>query len=332
MRRLLTAAAALVALAVLAPAAHAEPDPLTCAGYSEPRVFLEAQIWWGFERGMFARLDQLPDLGDEFGHGHLGACVPLDSPADPITGDLRVDYVVKLHGNPGYVKRLEEEISDVDGDVGLRTVYTGGTAVRCPLEAPEDCTFILETHFDTSVARYDGRVQLQPRVIIPEPDGNFMRPSLRFPFYVENGNPPGNNVRSTNVPLGYGWYGPDNANAGYAWGRLDSGVPAGPVSGLWSFRASFLSDGGGHNTTYYRIAVDPDIHHGRLGTILAEGVTDCVPGGHGCSGPRKRTFTLDTTELADGRHKLMLLTDAQDPLRLNTNSGIFVAPFTVSNP
>lgn len=316
-----------LALAVLPAPASAAGDPLTCVGYPEPRVFMEAQSWWGFERGIFARLGQAPDTGNAFGHGHLGACVPLDNPSYPVTGVMQVDFVVKLHQNPGSIRKIEAEISDADGDVGLHSLYTGGSTVTCPT----DCTKIIPTTFDTRLSRYDGRVGFQPRVIIDEPDGNFMRPSLRFPFYVRNGKTTKDNVSSTNVPLGYGWYGPTNSNAGYTWARLDSGVPQAPVSGLYTLKASFLSDGGGFNTTYYRIAVDPDIHAGLLGTIVTEARTSCTPGGSGCSGPRKAFFTIDTRTLSNGVHKVMLLSDAKDVVRADTNSGIFVFPITVAN-
>ena len=94
-----------------------------------------------------------------------------------------------------------------------------------------------------------------------------------------------------------------------------------------------MADGGGKSITHYQIAIDPNLHASppNPGITVVDANTSCTPGTTGCHGPRRATFSIDTTKLPNGPHKLMLRSDAKDTSRGATNSGAFVAPFIVQN-
>src|SRR4051794_21487387 len=52
--------------------AIASPNPVTCEGYPEKRVYLEAQSWWEAQPGPPGH----PGTGQQ-GHIHVGTCFPL---------------------------------------------------------------------------------------------------------------------------------------------------------------------------------------------------------------------------------------------------------------
>jgi hypothetical protein len=318
--------ALLLAVGTLLPSAGTAVarDPLTCGGYPEARTFVEAQSWWLRTPGK---------AGTNNGHGHLGACIPVEQ---RLTGKVHIDWVVKLHDNPGYLKRMFAEISTDanDGSATSRIVWTGGSAWKCPSTNPKDCTFTIPTDYDTALTAYDGREQLQYRMEIQEPDGNVMRPSVRFPAYLIEGKPFDDKTSGPNVLNTYGWYsGSGCGSCNYAFVRLDSGLPRGPVSGVWQPTASFVSTTTSDSVTHWFVSVDPSFHAmpPYPGVVYYQVDTSCAPLTRGCSGPRRILLSVDTTKLSKGPHKLFLRTDEQDP-RGSTNSGAMVVPFTVSNP
>ncbi len=71
----------------------------------------------------------------------------------------------------------------------------------------------------------DGIQELQFRFRIKEPDGNTMRPALRFLANLQHGKT-GDDYSRHSLNR-YGWY----TNAAYAYARLHSPVPTAPVSG-----------------------------------------------------------------------------------------------------
>ena len=300
----------LVALAG-APAASAG-NPLTCDGYPEPRVFIEAQAWWMPTPGKSG--------GADHGHGHFGACIPLEQ---TLTGYVEIDWVAKLHFNPGYIKRVIAELSTDSSESGsTTTVYTGGTALSCF----SDCTFVLPTRYNTAVSPYDGRQNLQYRMEIQEPDGNVMRPSVRFPAYLKNGKTV-NNKDEPNKLNTYGWY----TDAKYAFVRMNSALPSGPISGLWSFSAGFFATSESTSTTGWFVSVDPSFHADppSPGMVLYNERTSCTPLTRGCDGPRYKTLYINAGSLVPGPHKLFMRTESQHASG-STLSGAIVIPFRVA--
>ena len=315
---LLALLTALAAAGFHASAAAAAPDPFTCAGYPEARVFIEAQSWWRTTPG---------EIGSDHGHGHFGACIPLEK---SVSGIVHIDWVAKLHENPGFVKQIWSELSVPGNDsLGGKSLFYDGTGAKgyaCLM----DCTFVIPTNYDTRVSPYDGRQELQTRMLIREPDGNVMRPSVRFPLYLANGKTVNSNLKAKLNT--YGWY----TGALYAWVDLWSGVPTAPISGVWRIGdVSFRAATNDNSVTHWFVSVDPDLHalsHPQPypGVVYYDRATSCVPKTKGCSGPRHTSLQIDTTILANGPHKLFLRTDAEDG-RGSTNSGAMVVPFTVRN-
>jgi hypothetical protein len=81
--------------AVEAEAAWPEaPNPLTCEGYPEARIFLDAQAWWSPAPGQ---------AGEDFGHIHNATCAPH---RQTLRGLVDFDIRLILHNNPGLVNEL----------------------------------------------------------------------------------------------------------------------------------------------------------------------------------------------------------------------------------
>jgi hypothetical protein len=323
--RLVLLAAALVGLLgppVPSPAAAASSaclgapaDEPNAGRYPEPRVYLEAQSWWRRTPA---------ENGTDQGHGHFGACVPA---GQTVSGTLEFHWLVQLHDNPGYVKRLFHEVAtDSCSDCGaVLALYNRDPAqYAC---AVADCRYWIRTTFDTSKSDKDGYQQVQSRLEIKEPDGNTMRPALRFMANLQHGKSEDDyNRADTN---GYGWY----TNRHYAYARFHSVIPR-LVRGKWTVRLSFepTSDGISRNVTRYLISVDPAFHAltPSEGMILYEADTGCPPKVNGTCGVSRRDFVIDTTKLSNGTHRLFLRADAPDASG-STNSGVLVVPFIVAN-
>lgn len=285
-------------------------------------MFVEAQSWWRTTPGQ---------PGTDQGHGHLGACVPQDQ---TVAGVVHVDFVAKLHSNPGYLRDIVGEVSTDKSASEVSAVrWTSSTTTYA---CPTDCKFILPTDLDVSGVSVSGLEEFQYRLRIKEPDGHTMRPSLRWISRIANGKPLDDySKRSLN---GYGWYGSSSNNSIgplYGYVRWHSPVPADPVSGPWTVNLSFVGDEAhiSRNVTGYLISADPAFHAvpPSEGIVFYRGTTLCSPFGVGCDGPTKQNFVIDTTRLANGAHKLFMRADSLDSSG-STLSGVLVVPFTVANP
>ena len=92
-----TIAAVLAAMVVVLSGgpARAAPDPLTCQGYPEKRVYLESQSWWEPQKGP----PEHPGTGKQ-GHIHVETCFPLYQTLGG-TGTIGFDITIRLHNMPG---------------------------------------------------------------------------------------------------------------------------------------------------------------------------------------------------------------------------------------
>jgi hypothetical protein len=268
-------------------------DPLDCASYPEPRIFLESQAWWTRTPGK---------SGTNFGHVHVGTCFPYKQ---TISGVVRFDLRVILHDNPGkaYLLRLGTED---------RLLYQSDIDFSCP--SPGTCTKWYTVLVDTRGASHDGRNEFRITVKVREPDGNVMFNSSGWQAYLENGKS-SSDYRSSDQTEARGWY----TGVGYANARFTSDLPLVPVSGDWNFEVGLRPGSGGIPVTYHSVLLDPDFHHGNPGISIKEG-----------SGSYVGAISIDTRKLANGKHKLLLRTNA-DAETGSTNSGILVIPFTVAN-
>jgi hypothetical protein len=287
------------AIGTLAAAGHAAPDPTTCTGYSEPRVFLGAQDWWMQTPGQ---------TGSDQGHVHAEACVPYEQ---TVSGAVAFDVRVVMHDNPGHVSAVGVKLKQPGAFVPI-----GSTRVSLDCPPPGTCSWIVHVVADTARASYDGRAQLRIKAQGRTNDGFFRSAILRFPVFLANGK---SRVDSAATTVGAtGWY----TRAGYTNVAV-SRIPTEPVSGTWTVTAKFSltpePDGSGDAVTHRFASIDPDFHMGDPGTVIVDD-----------TGPMRGSVAVDTTKLTNGPHRLFLRADAPDS-RGSTNSGAFVVPFTVQN-
>jgi len=297
-RRLLPLALGLALLALIpaAPAQAITPDPQTCAGYPEKRIFLEGQGWWTRTAGM---------TGTDFGHVHSGTCFPW---GQRISGTLRFDVRLTMHENPGVLTQLR-----------VQTFNSGAPDVKVPLNytCEGTCTWWVPVEVDTRLA-YDGCQEFRFQAWVREPDGKQLLATTGFRAHVANGREvrPYCGASGANWTEGRGWY----TDTGYENGRVEDALPMEPVSGVWSPKVRATVGADGITPTGHLIAVDPNFHAGSSGWVLQQGT-----GGWGAS-----RLGIDTTRLADGPHRLVIRTDA-NTFDGSTLSGLLVVPFTVAN-
>jgi hypothetical protein len=271
-------------------------NPVDCSGYPEPRVFLEVQDWW---------LQTPGASGTSFGHVHVGTCFPYGA---TLSGPVGFDVRVVMHDNPGVLQRV---------DIGLFTGGDddGGVLVGVPFQTTcaGTCTFWGHADVDTAAAGFDGWQEFRFKARVDEPDGARMVTSSGWPVNLANGNP----VREWRDGSGVtarGWY----TDVGYQNASIEA-LPGGPVSGTWTPTVRMGAGAGGSAATYHVAAVDPDAHAGMPGWVVLEG-----------AGEYRGALSIDTTQLANGRHRLVLRSDSALP-NGSTHSGLLVITFDVSN-
>lgn len=288
-------------MAIPPPTVSAAPNPLTCEGYPEPRVFLESQAWWN-KAGI-----QIPQAVGH--HIHLGMCTPVDGQI--IDGTLHFDVRIILHDQVGTVTSVR--YSDWTTDLVTKSVNFPGA---------HDATYW--TSFDINFSNWTtGRHEIHWRANVPDeqPDGlpgsdsgdQRMFQSTGWQYCVRSCTPnAGGNDRAFPWTEARGWYqGHEYQNA-----RFRSLIPTSPLSGNWTFSAEFKRGSGGLPSKEWGIFVDPDFHNGNAGKTIVRGLGEVTS---------PRNFTIDTRTLTNGKHKLVLVTsDGND-------AGVLVIPFEVNN-
>jgi hypothetical protein len=123
---------------------------------------------------------------------------------------------------------------------------------------------------------------------------------------------------------GRGWYGlPDTDGLGYEVARLRSPLPTAPVAGTWRPEIETLPGAGPSSPVTHTLAtVDPSFHpmppdRGKVQLDQA--------------GPFRGFLSIDTTQLANGVHHLVIISSADHPDRGSTQSGVIAIPFTVDD-
>ncbi len=280
------------------------PDPrLACTGYPEPRVFVESQSWWTQTPGT---------LGSDFGHGHLGGCIPE---RETISSPRTVDVRVMLHDNPGQVAYASLVFKGTDYEKTVSKNYSIAN-MTCPQGT---CSQWISFTIDPALFDHAGLQEVRYRLFIDEPDGQRMTVSLNFQVNIENGKSRANVTRQPYL-RGKGWY----TQALYCEASLVSvPVPDAPVSGIWSPVIRIQDHGDGDlPVTHHSVRIDPDFHASPPvpGTILRDGSGQFL----------EAPVAIDTTTLSNGTHTLHLRADCDDP-RGSTNSGVLVVKFKVQN-
>lgn len=309
---------ALAALLVLtvgrAGASPAAGDPVTCAGYPEPRIYLESQSWWEPQPGPATH----PGTGMQ-GHIHVGTCFPL---YQHVSGDvLHLDIDVKLHNLPGSPSKIRLA---ANGD----TTWNSGVVVpACPSAT---CETHYSIDFPLASLHYRGWRELDPYLNVSTTDGHVQRGYAHWSvfFDVPRPDPPADDPYAVVEDVGGDtWY---DGVVGGATGKYSAAfierasIPwdeatgaLRPLSGTWSVAARFEAS---HVFAY----VDPALHAmpPSHGVVVLDSV---IP--H--QGYLARTLTIDTTALADGPHRLLV--GSGNVGTNGTNTGVIVIPFLVRN-
>lgn len=296
-----------VALTVAVLPAEPAPDPETCAGYPEPRVFIEAQDWW----------DPIPELGG-LGHIHAGACWPL---GQTLTGMVHVDLRVVFHNNHGTLLRVSVE------DAGPDTLL-GRVILNYTPPSGEDSTLWVPLDFD-SRGMLDGQRVLRIHTVLEHANGNLEDARPVIPVIVDNGRPD-KNLSSYKWINPSAWYKQIEPTPDVDWGYLGPQMslatfPTAPVSGVWSpFLKAVLNSkkGGAPAISRSEVFIDPDFHTGSEGIVVSR-----------MSGAQNGIVPIDTVALGltNGPHRLVFVV-TQDGLAGERHSAVGSYPFTVDNP
>jgi hypothetical protein len=292
---------AFFAVGVSAP--HAAVNRTACTGYAQKRIFLGSQEWWLPAVGM---------NGTDQGHVHAEMCAPH---RQRVTGRIALDVRVVMHDNPGHISIVAVKAVQSNGGtvIGERRI-----SFDCP--PPMTCSRWVRVIARTRLARYNGWTELRVKAQGRTNDGFTRSSILRFGVFLTNGKPRNDYFKGREAG-GSGWY----EDAAYANARVISRIPYRAVSGVWTLKTSFdltpESNGAGDEVTHRFVSVDPMFHDGDPGKVIVDAAQ---------AGDWAGAIRLDTTRLANGRHKLFLRADADDP-RGSTNSGVLVVPFRVRN-
>lgn len=333
MNRLFIAALAVLGLGLpfaAAQPAGAEPDSYLCAGapadypdpfYPEPRVFLESQGWWSAGRTA---------PGGASTHIHVGLCFPQGVAWNPdADGKVRLDFRIMLHNAFNYrVARFRGGIACCDAIPGGGARFDDTSAETKALIAssmPNGSVYLTKV-LDVHGAGSDGRKEARFTVDLRNGrNGRRMFQSAGWQSYVDN---PDTTVvgdyRSRDIVTARGWYeGFGYTNSTY--GDFYCAATPPTVSGLWRPKVKMAPGSGGARVTSHRAHIDPDFHAGSAGWVVERGL-----------GSFEGRLAIDTTRLANGLHKLVLIANARKLARFDgiadgTSSGVQVIPFVVSN-
>lgn len=262
-----------------------------CSRYRERRVFLEVQAWWKGHNTPNGRA-----------HLHAGTCFPL---GQKVRGRVRFDVRIIMHNNPGHL------FSASLGVYGGEDKY-----VKLDHRCRRTCTFWVTRYIDTRTT-LDGwhEFRFKPRVRFR--NGNRMMPSTGWPANIDNGRRVGDHDRSSIGNLvGRGWY----EELGYQNPTFEKARVAlrGWQSGMWQPQVSLDAGAKGRPPTLVAAYVDADFHHDDPGMVVLQ---------------RSRRYEgplhVDTTELSNGWHRLILRVSAKYNRRENT--GVLVIWFRVRN-
>jgi hypothetical protein len=299
----------LVVLAVgpLPGVASAAPDPLTCEGYGHDRQFVDAQSWW---------LQTPLQQGEDFGHVHVGTCIPEREEMG--RSRFQLDVRIIMHDNPGLFQRVTLVTRSGAGNPVTQTHNYSIQGLSCPEGTCERWTRLT---VKPSMFSRSGLEEVRLRTLVREPNGDEMRASLNFQTYIRNGRPEQDVTAASERPWlrGKGWY----TDAGYCEAALRSvPLPDDPIFAPWTPDVTFLDHSTGENSgdrpvTHHTARLDPDFHAGNEGIVLKDGPDEY-------EGPLE-------VNAEPGPHKLFLRSDCDDP-RGSTNSGVLVVPFTTYQP
>jgi len=311
--------------------ATADPDPVSCTGYPEPRVAYESQQWWSQDSD-----DENPQPDDTLNgrdeHTHVRVCLP--APGVAVSGQVRFDLQWQIHEmSDGYLKRVRIQSASNT----IVTVDTQAATQRClgldqcagtqtiMLDTDAMATGVHELRFHAESERTDdsGALATNGWHVCVRTCGQLAQQSGRAVV------PPAFDARGRWFETIIG----GDGDIGYMTVRVLSGYPANtegyiPLAGIWSPRIE--SNEGVPNDapvigTF--VSIDPRWHD-----YSVPGYPDGYPGRvvldyHGDE--IDRVLQIDTAELTDGMHKLFIRTEGQ--AASGKTAGVQVIEFLVRN-
>jgi len=290
-----------------------------CAGYPEQRAYLASQTWWD---------DGETLSGGATRHVHAETCFPLAPTV--VSGDVRLDVIVKMHNEQG--RYLTQVRIDVDSDQDAQVRYSTPTGnPRCDAA---DCTFTVPVTVPTDslgAGKWEWRVGAATAPLASNSDSVPNRSLATNGWQVCvrscSGRTPANDRLA-----GRGWYRDDllivrgyiEARFGWESGHDAEAAQAayGTVGGTWCppLRTQVGSQGDGPEPVERSfVSVDPDFHHGSPGRVYRD-----------VAGTIQERVCIDTTQLANGPHKLFWETYTSS-IFTGQLWGAQVLPFTVAN-
>ncbi len=310
----------LVALVVLwaLPAGAADPDPLTCEGYPEKRVYLENQSWVSPQPA-----GEVPHPGDgQDGHIHVGTCYPL---FQTLTGDtLSLDINFKLHNVPGDPQWLIVQAYGLNTDA-IRVDKLGPWPFKDGCDVV-DCQEWFHFDFPLDDVATSGWTQIGIWYAVQLDSGIKWYNINNWSVFVDNGAPSDPTpLEETDRIGGDTWI--QNSNGSnysetwitsefFPWDSTTGEFV--PVSGVWEPEVSFCCSYKPGTTGF--ATVDPAQHGQIPGTIVYDGPAQFdLP------------LSIDTTVLANGMHKLLLASCNPNVSGGLTQCGVLVVPFEVQN-
>jgi hypothetical protein len=285
----------------------AAPNPTSCAGYPQPRVYMAGPDRWQ----PIAGLPDDPYVG-KIGHLHMEECFPL---YQRVSGTLGLDIFFVEHHNEGVGKDFR-----IHDDLGKECFRTN---VVVPVDSAGNGSLL--KHIDLNTTCFaDGFRNIVMSWRIVQPNGNRMIVRQEAPVTIDNGK--ADNNWKTNFTLGGGWYKENDGSTardwGYAHGVILGFYPLTPRSGSWTLQVLY----GRHPRSsavreeFGRATIDPDFHHGYGGVVVQN-----VAGGY------KGPLTIDTTRFTNGLHRLVLIECTNIPAENKEHCGVQAITFVVAN-
>ena len=225
------AALAVVGWAAAPPSkAVLNPDPKTCEGYPEKRVYLEAQSWWEAQAGPASH----PGTGKQ-GHIHVGTCFPLYQKLTAST--LHLDVFVQLHNLPSQINNFQVDVETGGDGSNIFHSIVPGFRRTCPTA---DCNEWVSIDLPLKSCPSSGWAAFELIPHADTPDGKAQAVVGRWWAYIDNGKPRTREPEGCSGRRGIGWFSPAGPAGKYSGVSIANDLPwdpttglAKPVSGIW---------------------------------------------------------------------------------------------------
>lgn len=233
-----------------------------------------------------------------------------------LVGDYPVTLHVQLRHNFATITTLRVQIA---GDYGQVVAYQADNLTLRGDPVTGDGEWYVPVVLHSQVAPQDGWQELRFTANIKSDQfGRRQYQSTGIQAYVKNGK----TVKATYRTLPYwearGWY----EGVEYENVLIHQDPPSAPVSGTWAFKWEAKAGSGGKAITYHALYVDANTH----------AVPMVLPHVYSAgNGAFNGTTLIDTTQLTNGVHKLLLRADAKTSSPAGTTSGLMQILFVVQN-